>query len=84
MACADIGDSSAPLEMSAVRGWQLSPEACGDRYMAEIKAKKKGIVLLHDIHAKTQLMVKYLVPKLKAEGYTFVRLDQIQGLRPTQ
>ncbi|HQY62165.1 MAG: polysaccharide deacetylase family protein [Myxococcales bacterium] len=64
--------------------YKLSPEACGDRYMAEIKAKKKGIVLLHDIHAKTQLMVKYLVPKLKAEGYTFVRLDQIQGLRPTQ
>jgi peptidoglycan/xylan/chitin deacetylase (PgdA/CDA1 family) len=52
--------------------------------MAEMKAKKKGIVLLHDIHAKTQLMVKYLVPKMKAEGYTFVRLDEIQGLRPTQ
>ncbi len=63
--------------------YNLSPQACGDRYMAEIKARKKGIVLLHDIHTKTQSMVKYLVPKLKAEGYTFVRLDKIEGLRPT-
>jgi peptidoglycan-N-acetylglucosamine deacetylase len=62
--------------------YKLTPEQCGERYLKEIRTKKRGIVLLHDIHAKSQLMVKYLVPKLKAEGYKFVRVDAIKGLKP--
>ncbi len=63
--------------------FKLTPEQCGDRYLKEIRDKKRGIVLLHDIHTKSQLMVKYMVPKLKAEGYKFVRLDAVKGLKPT-
>ncbi len=66
------------------RQYNLTPEQCGDRYLKEIRDKKRGIVLLHDIHTKTQAMVKYMIPKLKAEGYTFVRVDQIRGLKPAE
>lgn len=62
--------------------YKLTPEQCGERYLKEIRTKKRGIVLLHDIHTKSQLMVKYLVPKLNAEGYKFVRVDAIKGLKP--
>ena len=37
MACVDIGDSSAPLDMSVVLGWQLSPEACVDWCLANVR-----------------------------------------------
>ena len=50
--------------------------------MKEIRDKKRGIVILHDIHTKTQAMVKYMIPKLVAEGYKFVRLDTVRGLKP--
>jgi hypothetical protein len=30
MACADIGDSSAPLDMLTVQGWQMNAEECVD------------------------------------------------------
>lgn len=63
--------------------FKLTPQQCGDRYLKEIRDKKRGIVLMHDIHTKSQEMVKYLVPKLKAEGYKFVRVDAIKGLKPT-
>ncbi len=71
----------------------LSTKACGDRYLNEIKSRHKGVVLMHDAafgdvgphpltHApgNTLHMVKYLIPLLKAEGYTFVRLDKVPQL----
>ncbi len=61
--------------------YNLTPEQCGDRYLKEIRAKGKGIVLMHDIHVKSQAMTKYMVPKLVAEGYKFVRMDEIRGIR---
>ena len=57
---------------------------CGDAYITEINAFNKGIVLLHDPYGWAQGhtvdMVKYMVPKLKAAGYTFVRLDQVPAI----
>jgi peptidoglycan-N-acetylglucosamine deacetylase len=54
---------------------------CGDAYLSEINAVGKGIVLLHDPYeyagGSTVDMVKYIVPKLKAAGYTFVRVDEV-------
>jgi peptidoglycan/xylan/chitin deacetylase (PgdA/CDA1 family) len=67
---------------------------CGDRYMNQIKAVGRGIVLMHDADygdvSNTSLtsgkgntvdMVKYLVPLLKAAGYTFVRADDVPEIR---
>lgn len=57
---------------------------CGDAYIAEIAAFGKGIVLMHDPYGYAQGhtvdMVKYMVPLLKAAGYTFVRLDQVPAI----
>jgi peptidoglycan/xylan/chitin deacetylase (PgdA/CDA1 family) len=57
---------------------------CGDAYMNEINAVGRGIVLMHDPYAyasgNTVDMVKYLVPKLKAAGYAFVRADQVPAI----
>jgi hypothetical protein len=61
-------------------GRGLSVKTCGDRYMNEVRAKGRGIVLLHDIHSKTVDMTKYIVPKLKAEGYKFIRVDSVPSV----
>lgn len=64
--------------------------ACIDAFYREISAKRKGIVLLHDNSAgglrygrnsQTLEVVKYLVPKLIHEGYSFIRLDEIPEIR---
>jgi peptidoglycan/xylan/chitin deacetylase (PgdA/CDA1 family) len=69
---------------------QLTAKACGDLYIQEIDAVGKGIVLMHDADygqtanndpnagtGNTVIMVKYMVPLLKAKGYTFVRVDEV-------
>ena len=72
--------------------WQLDRsvnEAYSD-YLKEITEKKKGIVLFHDEIAdmdfvkprnKTLQLLKLLIPKLKAEGYTFVGLEAIDSIK---
>ena len=58
-------------------GKGVSVERCGELYLKEIRAKGKGIVLMHDIHDKTVDMVKsVIVPALIAEGYHFARVDR--------
>ncbi|MDB4936332.1 MAG: polysaccharide deacetylase [Labilithrix sp.] len=90
----DIGNGLTDKSAADFECWsddhQLDVETCGDLYLAEITAKKKGIVLMHDgpldpnegNNEKTVDMVKYLVPKLKAAGFTFARVDQIPAPKP--
>lgn len=65
----------------------LTTRQCGDLYLAEARAVGRGIVLLHDPHGNTDNhaldsgtgntadMVKYIVPVLEAEGFTFKPLS---------
>ena len=62
---------------------------CGDLYLKEIDNVGKGIVLLHDPYfidmmnpesGGTYQMVQYIVPKLKAKGYTFKRVDEVPDI----
>ena len=62
-------------------GRGLSVSNCGDGYLNEMADQGRGIVLMHDIHSKTVDMVKYIVPKMKARGYKFVRLDAVPSVR---
>lgn len=62
-----------------------TPQECGDAYLAEITAASRGIVLLHDSShtdngGTTFAMVQYVVPILKARGYTFVRADEVPAI----
>jgi len=64
---------------------------CGDAYLAEITSAagpRRGIVLLHDPYFRagqpansTVDMVKYMVPRLKADGWTFVRVDEVPAIK---
>jgi peptidoglycan/xylan/chitin deacetylase (PgdA/CDA1 family) len=71
----------------------LATKACGDLFLMQITAVDRGIVLMHDAaygneanHAltagvgNTVDMVKYLVPRLKAAGYAFVRVDHVPAI----
>jgi peptidoglycan/xylan/chitin deacetylase (PgdA/CDA1 family) len=82
----DIGDHMGPDSAadwdcwSADNGTTSTVEECGALYLKEIRTTTKGIVLLHDgppggEGAKTLAMVKQMVPLLKKEGYSFVRID---------
>jgi peptidoglycan-N-acetylglucosamine deacetylase len=80
----DVGDQLTATTAADWACWQNGKaiEACGDLYLAEIRAKKKGIVLLHDGPPgapgdKTLAMVKYVLGVLKADGYRFVRVDDV-------
>lgn len=72
---------------------KLTTKACGDLYRQEIDTVGRGIVLMHDADygdssnhsltsgvGNTVDMVKYLVPLLKAAGYTFVRVDHVPDI----
>ena len=73
------------------RDWEAwrdghSPREVAMRYLAEIRAKRQGIVLLHDSSAdgpaavvknRTYDLTRLLVPALRADGFTFGSLDAI-------
>lgn len=58
------------------RGW--SARTCAKGYLREIARKEGGVVLMHAISAKSDDLVDEVIPKLLAEGYTFLRLDEIR------
>ncbi|MCO6186509.1 polysaccharide deacetylase family protein [Rhizobium sp. L1K21] len=51
-----------------------TPEAIAARTMAVVRAKRKGIILMHDIHTRTSAMLPALLSMLKSEGYSIVSL----------
>ena len=65
-------------------------QGCGDLYVKEIDSVGKGIVLMHDPYfidmnnpdsGGTYQMVQYIVPILKAKGYSFVRVDEVPEIK---
>jgi peptidoglycan-N-acetylglucosamine deacetylase len=90
----DMGDRMGPAQAADWDCWGengisqpkvLDVETCGDLYLAEIRAKESGIVLMHDPYfighdptkGGTVDMVKYIVPILESEGFKFVRVDMV-------
>lgn len=61
-------------------GQRVPVERCGELYFQEIVAKRRGIVLMHDIHDKTVDMVKLIVPRLKAAGYKFAKVTDVPSV----
>jgi len=57
------------------RGWD--PEKCAKGYLREIRRDNGGVVLMHCIHTHSGDLVRAVLPILVAEGYNFVRLDQV-------
>lgn len=62
-------------------GKGVSIERCGDLYLQEIRTRKHGIVLMHDVHNRSVDMMKYILPTLKAEGYKFAALTDVPSVK---
>jgi peptidoglycan/xylan/chitin deacetylase (PgdA/CDA1 family) len=60
----------------------LSADQCGSGYLREIRRKRGGVVLMHDIRQRSVWMVNGLIPTLVAEGFRFVTLDEIPAYEP--
>jgi peptidoglycan-N-acetylglucosamine deacetylase len=54
---------------------------CGLQYLNLIQQRGTGVVLMHDSIDQTTDMVRWLVPKLKKQGYKFVRLDEVPAIK---
>ncbi len=79
-------DVGGTLTSTAAADWDcwgrgVTVQRCADLYLQEIRSKKRGIVLLHDVHSKTVDMVKLMVPTLKAEGYVFDKLQDAPAVK---
>ena len=47
----------------------------------EIRTKRRGIVLFHDVHDKTVDMIKEILPTLIEEGYKFAPLQEVPSVK---
>ncbi|WP_394690122.1 polysaccharide deacetylase family protein [Hoeflea sp.] len=62
--------------------FKLSPATLAANTMAKVRAKRKGIILMHDIHGRTATMLPLLLSKLKAGGYKVVALKHRRSRGP--
>lgn len=79
-------DEGGALTTNAAADWDcwgkgVSVERCGELYLEEIRSKRRGVVLMHDIHDRTVDMVKQIVPVLEDEGYRFVPLEEVPSIK---
>lgn len=57
---------------------KISVEDCLSGYLYEIRQKKGGVVLMHDLTSKSHLLLRKLIPILEDEGYSFVTLNEVE------
>ncbi|MGJ8571659.1 MAG: polysaccharide deacetylase family protein [Hoeflea sp.] len=59
-----------------------SPQTIATRTMAQVRSRRKGIILMHDIHGRTAAMLPLLLSQLKAGGYKVVALQYRRSRMP--
>lgn len=79
-------DEGGALTNSAAADWDcwgkgVSVQRCGELYLNEIRTKRRGVVLFHDVHDKTVDMIKAILPTLIAEGYKFSALQDVPSVK---
>lgn len=57
---------------------KISVDDCLSGYMYEIRQKKGGVVLMHDLTSKSYTLLTKLIPALEDEGYTFATLNEVE------
>jgi peptidoglycan-N-acetylglucosamine deacetylase len=70
------GNASASADWDCWRR-EWTADECAMGYMREIRRKKGGVVLFHDVRMRTATMVQQMLPALIRDGYTFITLDKI-------
>jgi peptidoglycan/xylan/chitin deacetylase (PgdA/CDA1 family) len=58
----------------------ISVERCAEGYFNRAMTVKGGVVLSHEIYKKTAQMWEILIPRLKAAGFKFQRLDKVASI----
>ncbi len=79
-------DVGGALTATAAADWDcwgrgVTVERCAALYLQEIRTKKRGIVLMHDVHSRTVDMVKIILPVLKSEGYVFDKTQDAPAVK---
>lgn len=79
-------DAGGELTSTSAADWDcwgkgVTIQRCGELYLQEIRRRKHGVVLMHDIHDKTVDMVKQILPTLIAEGYKFAPLTEVPSVK---
>lgn len=59
--------------------FKVSPDAVAQRTMRALRQKGKGIILMHDLHARTAAMLPGLLRQMEREGYKVVNLQPSRG-----
>lgn len=78
---ADVGDSGGDTLASLCWSRGQSVEVCAQTYVDSIRSQDHGIVAFDGTNKQTADLLRVLLPKLKDEGYLFVRLDQVASIR---
>lgn len=58
-----------------------TPAACAQYYLDYLRVILAGVVRFHATEPKALAVLQALVPKLKNEGYQFIRLDEVPPIR---
>lgn len=90
----NVGGTMGASQAADTECWKTATlktvQECGDLYLKEIDNVGKGIVLMHDPYfidmnnpesGGTYQMVQYIVPILKAKGYSFARVDEVPEIK---
>lgn len=72
-------DIDAPVDECGAN--RISASDCAQAYLRDIRQRGQGIVRLREADADIMTIVKTLVPTLKDEGFSFVRMDEVPGIR---
>ncbi len=60
----------------------VKPAVVLERTMEELHRRGRGIILMHDIHQRTAIMLPGLLNRLEKEGYKVVTLRYGRGAAP--
>ena len=81
-AVADRGQVVLDVDIDTKDYFKLSPATIAARTMAGVRARRKGIILMHDIHNRTVAMLPSLLSQLKNGGYKVVALQHRRSRMP--
>ncbi|WP_417417397.1 polysaccharide deacetylase family protein [Hoeflea sp.] len=81
-AVAERGQVILDVDIDSKDYFTSSPATIAARTMARVRAKRKGIILMHDIHARTVAMLPSLLSQLKEGGYKVVALQYRRSRMP--
>ncbi|MEP3437844.1 MAG: polysaccharide deacetylase family protein [Hoeflea sp.] len=81
-AVADRGLVILDVDIDSKDYFTSSPATIAERTMAQVRARRKGIILMHDIHGRTAAMLPMLLSQLKSGGYKVVALQYRRSRMP--